>query len=280
MTTQPASADLAYDDLPSRRLGTTKGEVSYIDAGQGPAVVMFHGSPLFSFEFRAQIVSLAQHFRVIAPDLLWFGRSTGPVGGADFTTQADAMRELLDHLDLRRFHLIGHDWGGPIGLGAAARTPEKIDRLVLLNTSIRSDLRPPWYWHVFTAPGLGEFFLVSANAFGRGLPLLLRSARNRTVWRRYTQPLKRREARQTVLLLERHQGFAELCRCIGGALARMAGPKLIIWGEPDPTFRRGERQRMQALLPDARVRSLRGGHFANEDSSDRVTEECVRFLPE
>lgn len=95
-----------YDDLPSHRLRTANGEVCYIDAGEGPAVVMFHGSPLFSFEFRAQIVSLAQHFRVIAPDLLWFGRSTGPVGGADFTTQAGAMRELLDHLELHRFTLL------------------------------------------------------------------------------------------------------------------------------------------------------------------------------
>jgi pimeloyl-ACP methyl ester carboxylesterase len=272
---------LAYDNLPSHWLRTATGDVCYIDAGQGPAVVMFHGSPLFSFEFRAQIVSLAQHFRVIAPDLLWFGRSTGPVGGADFTTQAGAMLELLDHLDLQRFHLVAHDWGGPIGLGAAARTPEKIDRLVLLNTSIRSDLRPPWYWHAFTAPGLAELLLIRANAFGRGLPLLLRSARNRTVWRRYIQPLKRRETRQTVLLLERQRGFAELCQVIGGALRRMAGPKLIIWGEPDPCFPRGERQRLQALLPDARVRSLSGaGHFANEDASDRVTEECVCFLAE
>lgn len=134
---------------------------------------------------------------------------------------------------------------------------------------------------MFTAPGFGEFFLIRANAFGRGLPLLLRSARNPSVWRRYTQPLKRRETRQTVLLLERHQGFAELCRVIGTALARMAGPKLIIWGEPDPCFRRRERQRLETLLADARVRSLRGaGHFANEDASDRVSEECIRFLAE
>ena len=71
-------------------------------------------------EGAVKIARLAPRFPVIAPDLLCFGRSTGPPGGAHFTTQAHAIRQLLDHLELGRFHLLVHDWGGPIGLAATA----------------------------------------------------------------------------------------------------------------------------------------------------------------
>lgn len=117
-----------------------------IEAGSGPAVVLSHGSPLFSLEFRATISRLLPDHRVLAPDLLSFGQSSGPTQGDDFTQQARAVRSFLDAVELDRFHLVAHDWGGPIGPAAAARRPTQVDRLVLVNTSVRADFRPPWYW--------------------------------------------------------------------------------------------------------------------------------------
>ena len=70
-------------------------------------------------------------------------------------------------------HLVGHDWGGPIGPPAAARRPAEVDRIVFLNTSMRAGYRPPWYWQPLIAPGLGEAALLDANLFSPGLPLLL-----------------------------------------------------------------------------------------------------------
>jgi haloalkane dehalogenase len=255
------------------------GEMFSIDAGSGPAVVLVHGSPVFSLEFRATISRLLPDFRVLAPDLLSFGQSSGPPQGADFTQQARALRGFLDALELDRFHLVGHDWGGPIGLAAAARRPAQVGRLVLLNTSVRVDLRPPLYWRPLITPGLGEAALVGANLFSRALPLFLRAARrDRALRARYRQPLEELATRRTILKLERLEGYVSECQLIRRGLPEITGLKLIIWGKPEPYFRR-EGPRLRALLPMAQFLSLRGaGHFAAEDAPDRVGEEIRAFL--
>ena len=268
-----------FDQLPSRRVAVDGGEMFSIDAGGGPAVVLVHGSPVFSLEFRATISRLLPNFRVLAPDLLSFGQSWGPPQGADFTQQAHALRSFLDAIELDRFHLVGHDWGGAIGLAAAARRPAQVDRLVLLNTSVRVDFRPPLYWRPLTAPGLGEAALVGANLFSHGLPLFLRAARGDRVLRtRYQRPLEELATRRTILKLERLEGYVAECQLIQRALPEIVGPKLIIWGTPEPYFRR-EGPRLRALLPTAHFSSLPGaGHFAAEDAPDRVAEEIRAFL--
>ena len=85
--------------------------VHYVDTEAGPPVVMIHGSPTSSYAFRQQIAALSSRFRIVAPDLLGFGRSEGPEEGASFPQQADMLCALLDHLSLGPFRLIGHDWG-------------------------------------------------------------------------------------------------------------------------------------------------------------------------
>jgi haloalkane dehalogenase len=268
-----------YDQLPSRCVSVDGGEMFAIDAGSGPAVVLVHGSPLFSLEFRATISRLLPGFRILAPDLLTFGRSSGPPQGANFTQQARALRGFLDAVELDRFHLVGHDWGGPIGLAAAARRPAQVDRLVLLNTTVRVDFRPPLYWQPLIAPGLGETALVGANVFSRCLPLFLRAARrDRALRARYQRPLEERATRRTILKLERLEGYLSECRLIERRLPQIDGPKLIVWGEPEPYFRH-EGPRLQALLPMAHFLSLPGaGHFAAEDAPNRVGEAIHSFL--
>src|SRR5436190_760184 len=270
-----------YDRLPFKRVGVDGGEMFTIDAGDGDAVVLVHGSPVCSLEFRAVLARLLTRFRVVAPDLLAFGRSTGPADGAGFTQQATALRGLLDALELQRFHLVVHDWGGPIGLAATARKPDQLDRLVLINTPIRPSWRPPLYWRPMSAPRLGEAALVHANLFSRGLPLLLRAVRrDRELRARYTEPLRRVETRLTILRLERLDGYAAECRLIERELGHMPGSKLIVWGQPDPTLR-GELKRLRALLPGAQVVELRGaGHFVTDDAPGRAADAISSFLPD
>ena len=98
----------------------------YVDVGDGPPVVLVHGSPLSSYSFRHQIAALSHRFRVIAPDLLGFGQSQVPEEGASFLLQSENLRALLDKLDLDPFRLLVHDWGGPVGLGAVADRAERV----------------------------------------------------------------------------------------------------------------------------------------------------------
>jgi haloalkane dehalogenase len=268
-----------YDRLPQRDLEIEGLGVHLVDAGAGFPVVLVHGSPTSSLLFRRQISALSGTFRVVAPDLLGFGRSAAPAAGAAFRQQADVLRALLDRLGLERYALLGHDWGGPIGVAAAIRRPEQVSRLVLVNTTLRPDFHPPWYWTPFVAPLLGELLLVHLDLFGRGLPLMMRAARERSLHRRYREPLRRPGTRRTVLALERLTGYADLMREVVAALPRMQVPTLILWGEPDDYFRAPERQRLHALLPHAAVRPIPGGgHFPQEDAPEAVTDALLSFL--
>jgi haloalkane dehalogenase len=268
-----------YDGLPQRDVEIEGFNVHLVEAGAGFPVVLVHGSPTSSILFRHQIATLSNHFRVIAPDLLGFGQSAAPAGGTAFREQAGVLRALLDHLGLERYALLGHDWGGPIAMASAIQRPEQVSRLVLVNTSLRPDFSPPWYWKPFVAPLLGEFLLVHLNLFGRGLPLMMRAAREKSLHRRYVAPLRRADTRRTVLSLERLTGYAELMREVLDALPRMQVPTLILWGEPDGYFRSPEMQRLHALIPHAKLRAIpEGGHFPQEDATEVVSDALLDFL--
>jgi len=208
--------------------------VHYVDVGTGPVVVLVHGSPVSSYEFRNVIARLQDRFRLIAPDLLGFGATPAPAGGAGFSRQVEALRGLLDQLEIESYDLVVHDWGGPVGAACAVRRPEQLRRLVLVNTTVLPDFRPPLYWRPFILPALGECLLVGLNLFGRGLPLMLRAARERDLGRRYRGPFASVDTRRTVLALERLDGFGALMAEVVEILPTLEVPIHIIWGHPDP----------------------------------------------
>src|ERR1043166_9539913 len=113
--------------------------VHYVDEGprDAPPVLMLHGEPSWAFLYRKMIpiVAAAGH-RVIAPDLVGFGRSDKPTHRNDYTYQrhVDGMRALVEALDLRRITLLCQDWGGLIGLRLVAEHPERFARVVAANT--------------------------------------------------------------------------------------------------------------------------------------------------
>jgi pimeloyl-ACP methyl ester carboxylesterase len=251
----------------------------YVDVGDGPPVVLVHGSPLSSYSFRHQIAALSPHFRVVAPDLPGFGKSQVPEEGASFLRQSENLRVLLDELDLDPFRLLVHDWGGPVGLGAVADRPERVCQLVLVNTTLRGDFRPPPYWKLFTANRLGDLLIVNLKLFNRGLPFMMRAARTPEVRRHYARSLDAKGTRRTMLALERLEGFSSLMERVERAVREIHVPTLILWGHPDPYFRRDELEQMQAMFPHAVVREIpNGGHFPQEDAPEAVSRELLEFL--
>ncbi len=108
------------------------------EAGDGPPVVMLHGWPQHAWMWRKVIPLLADRHRLICPDLRGFGWSGAPGTGYDGETfGADALA-LMDALEIERAHVIGHDWGGFAAFVMALHRPERVDRMVVLNTV------PPW----------------------------------------------------------------------------------------------------------------------------------------
>lgn len=251
----------------------------YVDVGNGPPVVLIHGSPLSSYAFRHQLAALSPRFRVIAPDLLGFGRSDVPKGGTSFLQQSDSLRRLLDFLDIGPFRLLVHDWGGPVGLGGVADRTHQVRQLVLINTTLRSSFKPPFYWKLFTASRIGDWLLIRLNLFSRGLPLMMRAAKSLPVREHYRHSLQAEGTRRTVLALERLEGFAALMERVEKAVQALHIPVLILWGHPDPYFGRGELRQLVEIFPEANVREIaHGGHFPQEDAPQAVNEALLAFL--
>ena len=99
----------------------------YLDEGAGEAVLMLHGNPTWSFFYRNIIRELRDSFRCVAPDHIGCGLSSKPQRyGYRLSDHIENLATLVDSLNLESFHLIVHDWGGPIGMALAERMPEAI----------------------------------------------------------------------------------------------------------------------------------------------------------
>jgi haloalkane dehalogenase len=121
-----------YRDVDDLRL-------AHIDEGDGAPVVFLHGEPTWSFLWRKVIPPVRDAgFRCVAPDLAGFGRSDKPVDmdWYSYDRHVSMTATLLEDLDLRQGTMVVHDWGGPIGLRLAVEHPDRIDRLVILDTGL------------------------------------------------------------------------------------------------------------------------------------------------
>ncbi len=122
----------------SRWLPSSVGRVHYVDEGEGQAILMCHGNPTWSFLYRNVIKALRSQFRCVALDYPGFGLSVRPSGyGYTPAEHAAVVGELVRALDLRDLIVMGHDWGGPIGLSAACTDPSRVAGVVLGGT---------WFW--------------------------------------------------------------------------------------------------------------------------------------
>jgi haloalkane dehalogenase len=134
--------DELLEDLPDYPFESRYREVeglrlAHLDEGEGKPVVFFHGEPTWSFLWRKVIPPVRDAgYRCIAPDYAGFGRSDKPtdVGWYTYDRHVELMAMLLEELDLREATVVVHDWGGPIGLRLAVEHPERISRIVIMET--------------------------------------------------------------------------------------------------------------------------------------------------
>src|SRR3974390_1887105 len=130
-----------YVEVPTGDGGTLR--VHYVDEGSphaGERILLMHGEPSWSYLYRKMIPLLeGAGFRVIAPDLVGFGRSDKPAHRQDYTYErhVEWMRAaLFDQLDLSGITVVGQDWGGLVGLRLVAEHPERFRRVVTANTGL------------------------------------------------------------------------------------------------------------------------------------------------
>jgi len=270
----------------SRRVELADGSLHYVDEGSGPAVLMVHGTPTWSFEWRHLVRELSSEFRCIAPDHLGFGLSDRPAG-ADYTPAAHAarLRQFLEALGLRDLTLVVHDFGGLIGLPLALEQQGLVSRLVVMNS---------WMWHLGEDPKVARAARLLGGRFGRflygagnfSLRVMLPTAfADRTkltgqIRAHYHGPFPDPASRAQVLWpLARSLGppspHADALWAGRSALAGL--PALIIWGMRDPALGPHQLTRWQEALPDAKVSRLEAGHWPQEEEPEAVIAEIHQF---
>ena len=260
---------------------TAHGRMHYVDEGEGPPVVLVHGTPTWSFLWRGLIRRLSQTHRVVAPDHLGFGLSDKPPG-APYRPEDHAARlaALIDGLGLRDVALVVHDFGGPIGLSYAVEAPENVRALVLYNTWLWSRAEDPATARASRLLGgrLGRLLYTRLNLSPRVLlPALYgdRSALTPEVHRHYLRPFPDAASRHAPAVLAREliasgDWYDELW---DRRRALADKPALLVWGGRDRAFGDPDLQRFQEALPTSEtVAYPEAGHFVQEEEPGSAAE--------
>ncbi len=257
----------------------------YLDEGDGDPVLCLHGEPTWSFLYRKMIPALSGAARVVAPDYFGFGRSDKPtdIDWYTYDRHFESIHRLVEELDLRGLTVVVQDWGGPIGLRLAVEQPDRVDRLVIMNTGIGGGRPPSETWlrfrDVVRAAG-GEFQpgrLIRTSAV-RGLADEAMAA--------YDAPFPVPESKAGALAFPEHvptepehPNTAPLM-AVHDALASWEKPALVLFGDSDPIFAPKVAERMAEWIPGALPAELiaNAGHFVQEDAGEEAAERIVRFL--
>lgn len=278
----------------------------YVEAGEGPLVVLLHGFPEHWHVWREQISALVDAgYRVVAPDMRGYNRSEKPHGVEAYRigTLVEDVLALIERCGEGRATVVGHDWGGVIAWEVAARHPEVVDRLVVLNAphpavyrqelrSRRSDQRKrSSYALFFQLPWLPEA-LFRARGY-RAIERLFREgpedpdAFDAEEIARYERACARPGAMTSMLNYYRALFRGHLRSVLPGRArpdeTTIAGvidrPTLLIWGMRDRALSPRLTEGLERWVPDLRVECLPGAsHWVQADEPDRVNELLIEFL--
>ena len=264
--------------------------VAYVEAGpaDGEVVLLLHGEPSWSFLWRHVVPELTgAGLRVVAPDLVGFGRSDKPTDPAahSYAAHVEWVREaLFDRLDLTGVTLVGQDWGGLIGLRLVAEHPDRFARVVVANTGLPTGDTPmseaflAWQRFATTAPRF-DVGRVVANGTVTDLPAEVVAAYDAP----FPDEASKAGARVFPALVPTapDDPASAANRAAWEVLARWEKPFLTAFSDSDPITGGGDRV-FQRLVPGAQGMphtTLRGGgHFLQEDVGPELGRVVAAFV--
>ncbi len=291
--------DSCFDNLPDYAFSPnylmvddTEGgqlRVHYLDEGPKDAtpILLMHGEPSWCFLYRKMISLLtAAGHRVIAPDLVGFGRSDKPSHRLDYTYQrhVDWMSSVLKQLQLKDITLVCQDWGGLIGLRLAAEDSDNFSKIVAANTMLPTGDHDPGEafknWQQFSQE-TPEFN--AGNIINGGTTTELSAAVISAYNAPYPDESYKEGARQFPLLvpISPDDPAAAKNRAAWQVLSQWKKPFLTAFSDTDPITAGGDKL-MQKLIPGTTGQQhttiVNGGHFLQEDQGEILAKVVVKFI--
>jgi haloalkane dehalogenase len=257
----------------------------YVEEGNGAPVLLLHGEPTWSYLYRKLIPSVAEVARVVAPDYFGFGRSDKPVEREwySYDRHYGSIVRFVSELDLTAMTVVVQDWGGPIGLRLAVERPERVSRLVIMNTGVGAGRAPSEEWLRFR-----EFVRRVGTDLQPGQLVRITCVDDipDEVVAAYDAPFPTPESKTGVLMFPElvpteldHPSAAKMLE-VRAALTRCEKPTLVLFSDSDPIFSPRDGERLAERIPGAGpAETIAGaGHFLQEDKGEELGERIARWL--
>jgi haloalkane dehalogenase len=263
-----------------KRARVPGGDMAYVDEGTGDPVILVHGTPSSSREWSHIGARLSAHHRVLAPDHLGFGASDRPSDWRTYSLQWHTANfaAWLDQVAVPAFHLVVHDFGGPIALPIALAAPSRLLSLTVIQS---------WLWDL-KAPNMDtvvmRWLYLSANFSARVMVRLAWGRRRkltRELHAEFTRQFPTRASRAGAWGFARsvsHEG--PLMDAAGRKLHRLAHvPTLLVWGKADRMVTASHFARWRQEFPHAEILDLEDvGHFPQIEAPDEVAAAIERRI--
>jgi len=257
----------------------------YVDEGDGQPVLLLHGEPTWAYLYRKVIREVTSVARCIAPDYFGFGRSDKPVEREwySYDTHFASLERFVDELDLRDVTVVMQDWGGPLGMRLAVERPDRIARMVVMNTGIFAGRPPSDTWLRFR-----DLVRRTGTDFqpGQLIRITCRTELTDDVVAAYDAPFSAAEAKTGVLMFpeqvptEPDHPSARTMLEVREKLRSWDRPALVFFGDSDPIFSPRVAERLAELIPGAELQEpiAGAGHFLQEDAGEEVGRRIAAWL--
>lgn len=273
-------AELAEYPFVPKQVTVDGVQMSFLDEGEGPVVVMVHGNPSWSYLYRNLIAGLKDNYRCIVPDHIGCGFSDKPQQ-YDYTLRQHTanLERLLEHLEVDECMLVVHDWGGAIGMGLAGRYPDRVKGIVVLNTAAFRSRRIPFRIAVCKWPILGDLLVRGLNGFaGAAVHMAVNKKMKDEVASGFLAPYDNWANRvavhrfvRDIPLDSKHPSWNTLVE-VEQSLEKLQGcPMLICWGGKDFCFNDHFFREWKERFPEAEAHYFPdAGHYVLEDALDEI----------
>tara|TARA_Y100000034_G_scaffold136654_1_gene214589 strand:+ start:162158 stop:163054 length:897 start_codon:yes stop_codon:yes gene_type:complete len=258
----------------------------YLDEGDAnkPTILLLHGEPSWSYLYRKMIPTLSKEFRVIAPDLIGFGKSDKLTEQSDYSYQSHLnwLQSFIDQLKLNNMILFCQDWGGLLGLRLVAESADRFRMIIASNTTLPTGNRPMpeifMKWREFSQKS-PDFDIGKVIDRGTVLPL------TQEAYKGYNAPFPSEEYKAgarifpTLVPSEADEVESINNRKAWQQLQQWKKPFLTIFGDSDYIMK-GAEQVFQKLIPGAQNQNhkiLHAGHFIQEEKGKELAELIIKF---